>query len=77
MKLAGLSRASVAISLAASLASCAGPAAPLASLTTPVPLEDGQPHLYWADPTLDWTISQLDPLGSTATIGGPTSMAPG
>lgn len=55
--------------LATLLVSCAGEQ-PLASLTTPMPLEDGRAHLYWADPTLDWTISQLDPLGSTATIGG-------
>ena len=36
--------------------------------TTPLPLQAGQRHIYWADPTADWTPS--DPLFGTATIGG-------
>ena len=38
--------------------------------TTPVPLTAGDRHIYWGDPTLDWTKSLLDPIAHTATIGG-------
>jgi hypothetical protein len=55
--------------LVAALAACAS-SAPFAVLTTPVPLEEGRFHVYWADPTLDWTANELGPIAATATIGG-------
>jgi sugar lactone lactonase YvrE len=70
MRGARVPRTAIASALVGALAACAAPGVPLASLTTPKPLEAGRQHLYWADPTLDWTISQLDPLAATATIGG-------
>jgi len=51
-------------------AACALPpdAAVSVRFTTPHPLQAGHRHVYWADPTADWTPS--DPIAGTATIGG-------
>jgi hypothetical protein len=51
------------------LAACASPEEPSSiRLTTPFPLQAGHRHIYWADPTADWTPT--DPIAGTATIGG-------
>jgi hypothetical protein len=52
------------------LAACALPSDQSGSVrfTTPLPLQAGHRHIYWADPTADWTPG--DPIAGTGTIGG-------
>jgi len=52
------------------LSGCAPPTQEYSTpgLTTPDPLQGERPHIYWADPTFDWSYS--DPKAGTATIGG-------